>query len=126
MNYGLAIFDLDGTLLDSFPWFLGIINAVADKYRFRRIAPDQVEALRGMGSRGSSNIWVAGSSVYNGQLSHSPDYSKSILALDGGLLCIVMNPFRYPSGSKANSPLMDRVASLIRTFNPSITSMADW
>jgi phosphoglycolate phosphatase len=47
----LAIFDLDGTLSDSFPWFLTIINAVADRHGFRRIAPDQVEALRGMGSR---------------------------------------------------------------------------
>ena len=46
MNYKLAIFDLDGTLFDSFPWFLSIVNAVADKHRFRRIEPDQVEALR--------------------------------------------------------------------------------
>jgi phosphoglycolate phosphatase len=49
--YRLAIFDLDGTLLDSFPWFLTIVNAVADRHRFRRIAPDQVEALRGKDTR---------------------------------------------------------------------------
>jgi len=49
--YDLAIFDLDGTLLDSFPWFLDIVNAVADRHRFRRIEPDQVETLRGKDTR---------------------------------------------------------------------------
>jgi phosphoglycolate phosphatase len=49
--YRLAIFDLDGTLSDSFPWFLTIVNAVADKHRFRRIEADQVEALRGQETR---------------------------------------------------------------------------
>ncbi|MDO9439898.1 MAG: HAD hydrolase-like protein [Beijerinckiaceae bacterium] len=51
MPYRLAIFDLDGTLLDSFAWFLTIVNAVADKHRFRRIETDQVEALRGRETR---------------------------------------------------------------------------
>jgi phosphoglycolate phosphatase len=51
MPYRLVIFDLDGTLSDSFPWFLSIVNAVADKHRFRRIEPDQVEALRGKDTR---------------------------------------------------------------------------
>jgi phosphoglycolate phosphatase len=51
VNYDLAIFDLDGTLLDSFPWFLDIVNAVADKHRFRRIEPDQVETLRDKDTR---------------------------------------------------------------------------
>jgi phosphoglycolate phosphatase len=51
MPYRLAIFDLDGTLSDSFPWFLTIVNAVADKHRFRRIEADQVEALRGKETR---------------------------------------------------------------------------
>ena len=51
MPYKLIIFDLDGTLSDSFPWFLRIINSVADKHRFRRIEADRVDALRGLGSR---------------------------------------------------------------------------
>lgn len=51
MKYQLVIFDLDGTLLDSFPWFLGIVNTVAEKHRFRRIETDQVEALRGKDTR---------------------------------------------------------------------------
>lgn len=49
--YRLAIFDLDGTLSDSFAWFLTIVNTVADKHRFRRIEPDQVETLRGKETR---------------------------------------------------------------------------
>jgi phosphoglycolate phosphatase len=51
MNYKLAIFDLDGTLSDSFPWFLSIVNSVADKHRFRRIEPGLVETLRGKDTR---------------------------------------------------------------------------
>ena len=38
MPYSLAIFDLDGTLADSFPWFLRTINDVADRFGFRRVA----------------------------------------------------------------------------------------
>lgn len=51
MKYRLVIFDMDGTLADSFPWFTGVLNAVADKYRFRRVAPHEVETLRGLTSR---------------------------------------------------------------------------
>lgn len=51
MRYSLAIFDLDGTLVDSFPWFLRHVNDIADRYGFRRIAPDDVESLRRTGSR---------------------------------------------------------------------------
>jgi len=47
----LAIFDSDGTLADSFPWFARVLNGVADKYRFRPVAPDEVEALRGLNAR---------------------------------------------------------------------------
>ncbi|GIL02016.1 MAG: phosphoglycolate phosphatase [Alphaproteobacteria bacterium] len=51
MTYRLAIFDFDGTLADSFPWFLGVVNSVADRYGFRRIAPGEVDGLRGLGAR---------------------------------------------------------------------------
>jgi phosphoglycolate phosphatase len=46
----LVIFDFDGTLADTFPWFMRIINDVADRYRFKRIVPHEVELLRGMGA----------------------------------------------------------------------------
>lgn len=51
MRYRLAIFDFDGTLADSFPWFIGVFNQVADRYRFRRIEAGEVEGLRGLGAR---------------------------------------------------------------------------
>ena len=46
MPYALVIFDLDGTLADSFPWFTTVMNAVARKYGFREVGEDEVEALR--------------------------------------------------------------------------------
>jgi len=51
MLYSLAMFDLDGTLVDSFPWFLRHVNDVADRFGFRRIAENEMEALRRTGSR---------------------------------------------------------------------------
>lgn len=51
MRYDLVIFDLDGTLADSFPWFLAVVNGVAQKYGFRQIADDDIEPLRHAGSR---------------------------------------------------------------------------
>jgi phosphoglycolate phosphatase len=47
-QYRLAIFDLDGTLSDSFPWFLHALDVVADKHRLRRVAPDDIDTLRTM------------------------------------------------------------------------------
>lgn len=51
MPYALAIFDLDGTLVDSFPWFLRTINDVADRFGFRRVADEDVEVLRHASTR---------------------------------------------------------------------------
>lgn len=51
MSYSLAIFDLDGTLADSFPWFLRVMNEVAREFDFRPVAPDEVDQLRRAGSR---------------------------------------------------------------------------
>ncbi len=51
MRYRLVIFDLDGTLADSFPWFVRNVNGVADKFGFRRIASQDIAALRGLGPR---------------------------------------------------------------------------
>jgi phosphoglycolate phosphatase len=49
MRYSLVIFDLDGTLADSFPWFLRNVNDVADRFGFRRVADGDVAALRRAG-----------------------------------------------------------------------------
>jgi phosphoglycolate phosphatase len=50
-GYRLAIFDLDGTLADSLPWFRRVVNSIADKHGFRRIRDADVEMLRGKSSR---------------------------------------------------------------------------
>jgi phosphoglycolate phosphatase len=51
MPYALVIFDLDGTLVDSFSWFLSVANVVAREYGFRQIGDDDIEPLRRAGSR---------------------------------------------------------------------------
>jgi phosphoglycolate phosphatase len=50
-RYRLAIFDFDGTLADSFGWFAGVFNDVADRYGFRRTEAHEVNDLRGRGAR---------------------------------------------------------------------------
>ena len=49
MPYSLVIFDLDGTLADSLPWFRRNVNDVADLFGFSRIADDDVQSLRHAG-----------------------------------------------------------------------------
>ncbi|MHC4053176.1 HAD family hydrolase [Bradyrhizobium sp. 25ACV] len=51
MPYALAIFDLDGTLADSFPWFLRTVNDIADRFGFRRVRDEDVEGLRHASTR---------------------------------------------------------------------------
>lgn len=48
MKYKLVIFDFDGTLADSFPWFVQMVNSVARKYHFREVPPEDVEGLRSL------------------------------------------------------------------------------
>lgn len=50
MPYKLAIFDMDGTLSDSFRWFLSVINAVADKHKFQRVTDDRIDEMRSVGA----------------------------------------------------------------------------
>lgn len=47
-RYRLLVLDFDGTLADSFGWFCGVLDGVADRYGFRRVAPEESEALRGL------------------------------------------------------------------------------
>ncbi len=51
MRYRLAILDFDGTLADSFPFFISVFNQIADQHGFRRILPGEVEGLRHHGAR---------------------------------------------------------------------------
>lgn len=50
-RYDLILFDFDGTLADTYPWFSGVLNSVAERYRFRRVSPAEAEALRGLSAR---------------------------------------------------------------------------
>jgi phosphoglycolate phosphatase len=49
--YSLVLFDFDGTLSDSGHWFLSIVDELAERFRFRRVGPDEIEALRGKTTR---------------------------------------------------------------------------
>jgi phosphoglycolate phosphatase len=51
MTYKLAIFDFDGTLADSFPFFLSVFNTIADQHGFRRIDIDRADSMRHYGTR---------------------------------------------------------------------------
>ncbi|MFC0253518.1 HAD hydrolase-like protein [Massilia consociata] len=46
MSYRLAIFDFDGTLADSFPFFLSVFNTIADRHGFRRLDEIEAQGLR--------------------------------------------------------------------------------
>ncbi|WP_242139549.1 HAD hydrolase-like protein [Sphingomonas sp. TREG-RG-20F-R18-01] len=50
-RYRLVIFDFDGTLADSGDWFLSTVDHLADRFKFRRVSRDEVEALRGKSTR---------------------------------------------------------------------------
>ncbi len=50
MNYKLLIFDFDGTLADTFPWLVSIINEIAMKHNFEPINQDQLEEFKQVGT----------------------------------------------------------------------------
>ncbi|WP_080058055.1 HAD hydrolase-like protein [Spirosoma aerolatum] len=50
-NFKLVIFDFDGTLADSFPFFRQAFNTLADIYQFKRIDLKEVDEIRGLNVR---------------------------------------------------------------------------
>jgi hypothetical protein len=50
-SFSLAIFDYDGTLADSFPWFCSVLNQTARQFGFREVAEDEIDELRALGTR---------------------------------------------------------------------------
>ena len=50
-NYSLAIFDFDGTLADSLPWFFASLDETADHFGLDRIDMSRMDALRELSSR---------------------------------------------------------------------------
>ena len=47
MSYRLAIFDFDGTLADSLPWFQRVLGIVAEEFGLRMVNAEERQALRG-------------------------------------------------------------------------------
>lgn len=45
-RYELLIFDFDGTLADSFPFFLDVFDTLADAHGFRRLERERLDVLR--------------------------------------------------------------------------------
>jgi phosphoglycolate phosphatase len=46
MQYKLVIFDFDGTLANTLPWVLTIVDQVADKYKLPRFDPRELDQVR--------------------------------------------------------------------------------
>ena len=51
MTYRLVIFDFDGTLADSQPWFESVLNEVGERYGLRRVEVSEREFIRRMDAR---------------------------------------------------------------------------
>lgn len=45
-KYQLAIFDFDGTLADSFPFFVSVFNELAERHDFRKIDANEISIFR--------------------------------------------------------------------------------
>ena len=46
MRYKLIIFDFDGTLADSFPFFVSTLDRLAERHGFKRVNSEELEMLR--------------------------------------------------------------------------------
>jgi len=42
----LIIFDFDGTLADTYPWFMGVINRAADHFKLKKIDVSDLDSVR--------------------------------------------------------------------------------
>jgi phosphoglycolate phosphatase len=51
VKYKLVIFDFDGTLADTFPWVLSLIDQIADKYHIPRVDRNEIDELRNYSAR---------------------------------------------------------------------------
>lgn len=51
MSTRLVLFDFDGTLADSFPWFLTVVHRLAADYSFRPLDDHEIETLRSHSAR---------------------------------------------------------------------------
>jgi phosphoglycolate phosphatase len=63
-RYRLAIFDFDGTLADSLPWFRASFQDMITRFDLAPVRDDEVEGLRGLSAREmmarSISMWQSG------------------------------------------------------------------
>jgi phosphoglycolate phosphatase len=50
-RYRLAIFDFDGTLVDSLPWFRTSLQETIARFDLAPVSPEELEAMRGLSAR---------------------------------------------------------------------------
>ena len=50
-NFSLVIFDFDGTLADSFDWFISSLDQTTEHFGLKRVDPGEIESLRHLSSR---------------------------------------------------------------------------
>jgi len=50
-RYRLAIFDYDGTLADSLPWFRSVFQDLITRHDLAPVNPDELDGLRGLSAR---------------------------------------------------------------------------
>lgn len=103
MPYALAIFDLDGTLVDSFPWFLRTINDVADRFGFRRVTDADVEGLRHASTR---------------------EILSRLQVPVWKLPAIARHARRLKAEAAAETPMFDGVEAMLRTLAQSSVQLA--
>jgi phosphoglycolate phosphatase len=51
MKYKLIIFDFDGTLADSFPWLVSILDQVAEQFGYEKPEAEHIDQLRKLHAR---------------------------------------------------------------------------
>ena len=51
MKYKLVIFDFDGTLADTFPFVLNIMDQVSEKFELQKVDRNEIDMLRGLDAR---------------------------------------------------------------------------
>lgn len=50
-RYTHLLFDFDGTLADSYPFFIAVFNQLAARHRFKALTPQDIETLRHLDAR---------------------------------------------------------------------------
>ena len=50
-RYRLVIFDFDGTLADTLPWFRASFHDVIARFDLKPVAAEELEGLRGLSAR---------------------------------------------------------------------------